>query len=123
MPQIDSVVDYPANGLDAAQFRRLAGGYTNTQTGTTYSLLSSDNGVVIQFTNASAITVTIPSGLGANFYCTIIQWGGGQITVNAGSGVTRQSESSQYKTAGQYAAVELFAVAADTFWMGGSTAA
>lgn len=123
MPQIDSVVDYPASGLTAAQFRRLAGGYVNTQTGTSYTLLSSDNGVVIQFTNSSAVTVTIPSGLGANFYCTIIQWGGGQVTVNAGSGVTRNSQSGQYKTAAQYAAVDLFALSADTFWMGGATAA
>jgi hypothetical protein len=123
MPQIDSVVDYPANGPDAAQFRRLAGGYTNTQSGTTYTLLSSDNGAVIQFTNANPITVTIASGLGANFYCTLIQWGAGQITVSPDTGVTRNSEDSQYKTAGQYAGIDLFAVSADTFWMGGSTAA
>jgi hypothetical protein len=123
MPQIDSVVDYPANGPDALQFRRLAGGYVNTQSGTTYTLVAGDNGAVIQFTNASPVTVTIASGLGANFYCTIIQWGGGQVTINPDTGVTRNSQSAQYKTAAQYAAVDLFAISADTFWMGGATAA
>jgi hypothetical protein len=105
------------------EIRRLAVGYVRDVAGTTDTILAADNGNVVRYTSASAVTVTIPPNLGANFTCTLIQWGGGQLTVSPGSGVTRNSEDAQYKTSGQYAAVDLFAVAADTFWMGGSTAA
>lgn len=107
----------------AEEIRRLAIGTTRTVSGTTDTLLAADNGCVVRYTSGSAVTVTIPAGLGADFAVTLIQWGAGQVTVNPDTGVTRNSEDAQYKTAGQYAAVDLFAVAADTFWMGGSTAA
>lgn len=120
MPAIDT---YAIDSATALQFRRLAGGAVRDVAGTTFNVTAADNGGVIRCTSGSAVTGTILANLGANFYCTIIQWGAGQITVNPDSGVTRQSQDSQYKTSGQYAAVDLFAVAADTFWMGGSTAA
>src|ERR1051326_6716360 len=52
----------------------------NTQTGTTYTLLASDNGKIVTCDNGSAITVTVPSGLGAGFNCLVIQIGAGQVT-------------------------------------------
>ena len=45
----------------------------NDQTGTAYTLLASDNGKVVVLNNASAVTVTVPSGLGVRiqlFICT-----------------------------------------------------
>jgi hypothetical protein len=74
----------------------------NTQTGTTYTLQASDRGKVVSFTNNSAITLTIPSGLGDAFYCTIQQQGSGQVTASA-SGTTLRVYNSYTKTAGQYA--------------------
>ena len=120
MPQINDTVAYPADGADAAQFRRLANGFTNPQTGTTYTLTSADNGIVVTLSNASAITVTVPSGLGENFTCTLWQIGAGQVSVTPGSGVTLNSYSAQRKILGQYASAVLWAKAADDFLLDGA---
>lgn len=53
---------------------------TNIQAGTTYTLVSSDLGKQIIFTNASAITVTIPSALPSGFNCEVLQEGTGQVS-------------------------------------------
>ena len=45
-----------------------------------YPITAADNGKIIQSTSASAITVTIPTGLPTGFNCTIVQMGAGQIT-------------------------------------------
>jgi len=119
--QINDTVAYPANGDDAAQFRRLSNGYTNAQTGTTYTLVAGDNGVTVTCSNASAITVTIPSGLGANFCCRIVQLGAGQVSVAPGSGVTLNSYQTQRKILGQFTSVDLWAYSANTFLMEGAT--
>jgi hypothetical protein len=73
----------------------------NTQSGTTYTILASDIGKTVEFTNASAVTVTLPSGLGANFWCTISQNGTGQVTLTA-SGTTINNASSLTKTRARY---------------------
>jgi hypothetical protein len=75
----------------------------NAQTGTTYTLVASDNGKIIECNNASAITVTLPSGLPNGFNCIIKQSGAGQVTISA-SGTTINNRQSFTKTAGQYAA-------------------
>jgi hypothetical protein len=64
----------------------------NAQTGTTYTTVLADNGKLVTQTNASAITTTIPPfssvaypvGAQINF----AQYGAGQVTFAAGSGVT-----------------------------------
>jgi len=92
----------------------------NTQTGTSYTLAASDNGKIVTCNNASAITLTVPSGLGAGFNCTVIQLGAGQVTPTA-SGTTLNNRQSHTKTAGQYAAITLAAYVANTFaWQGDS---
>lgn len=94
----------------------------NTQTGTTYSLEASDKGKVVEFTNNSAITLTIPSGLGSTFYCTIQQNGTGQIKVSA-SGTTLHAYNSYTKSAGQYAMFSIvFTGTADTYDLQGQMA-
>lgn len=94
----------------------------NAQTGTTYMLLSSDNGKIVTCSNAAAITVTVPSGLGAGFHCQVIQLGAGQVTFTA-SGTTVNNRQSHTKIVGQYGVVGLSAYAADTFALAGDTAA
>lgn len=74
----------------------------NQQTGTTYTLQSSDNGKIVEFTNGSAVTCTLPSGLGTTFGCTISQVGAGQVTL-AASSTTIHNRNSYTKTAGQWA--------------------
>ena len=42
-----------------------------------YPITAADNGKIIQSTSASAITVTIPTGLPTGFNCTVVQMGTG----------------------------------------------
>lgn len=82
---------------------RISSSAINSQTGTTYTFLESDNGKIVTFNNGSAITVTIPTGLPVGFNCTGIQLGAGQVGFTAASGVTLQSYGNQYKLIGQHA--------------------
>ena len=90
----------------------------NEQTGTTYTLVAGDNGKVIKFTSGSSITLTLPSGLGVGFNCSVIQYGAGQITFSG----TFYNQSSHTKTAGQYAVTGLISCVADSFVLAGDTA-
>lgn len=85
-----------------------------TITATTYTLLATDIGKVITFNNASAITVTVPSGLVVGFNCLILQIGAGQVTLSA-SGTTIQNRLGFTKTAGQYAALTLASYVSNVF--------
>jgi len=76
-------------------------------TGTAHTLDGSYIGKTIPFTNASAITLTLPNDLYAGFQCRVIQAGAGQVTFTAASGATRRNRSSFTKTAGQYALCNL----------------
>ncbi|HEY8560525.1 MAG TPA: hypothetical protein VIL74_09120 [Pyrinomonadaceae bacterium] len=90
---------------------------------TARTLSPADNGETIVFHSNSAVAVTAPAGLGADFGALLIQKGTGQITVSAGAGVTLQNRQSHSKSAGQFAGVSLVAVAADSLVLMGDTAA
>lgn len=94
-------------------------GILNAQTGTTYTLLTGDNGRVIKCTNAGAITVTVPSGLPVGFSCQVIQGGAGTVTF-AASGTTVNSFGSLLTTAGRYAAASIISDATNTFILTGN---
>jgi hypothetical protein len=72
-------------------------------TAANYSITSADNGKVIQSTSASAITLTVPTGLPTGFNCTVIQMGAGQITFSG----TYLNRTGFTKTASQYAVVSI----------------
>lgn len=91
------------------------------QTGTAYTLQASDAGKVVVLNNASAITVTVPSGLGAGFNCSFVQKGAGQVTFSASS-TTINNRQSHTKINAQYGVASLLAYAADTFVLAGDTA-
>lgn len=93
----------------------------NDQTGTTYTLLASDNGKVVVLDNGSAVTVTVPSGLGAGFNCSFVQKGAGQVSFSA-SGTTINNRQSHTKINGQYGVASIVAYVADTFVLAGDTA-
>ena len=94
----------------------------NEQTGTTYTLLASDLGKIVKFTNGSAITVTLPNNLGLGFTCTVIQYGAGQITFTTSSSTLYSRQTGHTKTAGQYGVVSLISCVADVFVLAGDTA-
>jgi hypothetical protein len=68
-----------------------------------YSITSADNGKVIQSTSASAITITIPTGLPTGFNCTVVQMGAGQVTLSG----TYLNRTGFTKTASQYSVVSI----------------
>lgn len=94
----------------------------NAQTGTTYTLQSTDNGRVVTLNNASPVTLTCPAGLGAAFSCMIIQLGAGQVTVSAGGGATLSSAGALVHLAAQYAMATIIAPTANNFVLGGNIA-
>ena len=82
----------------------ISGFSANITTVSTNSILAAtDNGKVIQSTSATAITITIPSGLPAGFNCTVVQMGAGQITFTG----TYFNRGNFNKTASQYAIVSI----------------
>jgi hypothetical protein len=83
-------------------------GSINTQTGSTYTLLTSDTGKIIEYSNASSIVVTLPNNLAQGWEALQSQMGAGQVTFSAASGATLLNYSSQTKTAGQYAQCLLY---------------
>jgi hypothetical protein len=97
---------------------RITSNAINALTGTTYSLLSSDNGKVITWSNASGVTLTVPSGLPVGFNTTIIQIGAGAVGIT-GSGTTLNSFEGKLRTAGQHAAVSIISYSSNVFNIAG----
>jgi hypothetical protein len=100
------------------------GNNINAQTGTTYTLVLSDVGQLIQCTNASAITLTVPPNSSVAFpigtEISVLQNGAGAVTITEGSGVTINSKDSNTKINGQYKLVELKKIATNTWVLTGN---
>lgn len=98
----------------------------NTQTGTTYTLALTDAGKRVEGNNASAITFTIPPNSSVAFpigtWLEIEQYGAGQITVAAGSGVTIRSRGGLLHTNGQYSVIKAYKRATDEWVLSGDLA-
>jgi hypothetical protein len=99
-----------ASGVSIDSSNNIAGygALINAQTGTTYTLQASDAGKIVEVSNASAITVTLPNSLVQGFYCTVVQTGAGQITFSPAGGATLSSFDGFTKTAGNKAAVNFY---------------
>jgi hypothetical protein len=97
---------------------QITSGAINSQSGTTYTLLGSDNGKVIVWNTASSATLTVPSGLAVGYNTTLIQTGTGGIGIT-GSGTTLNSFEGKLTTAGQHAAVSLISYSSNVFNVAG----
>lgn len=82
----------------------------------------SDDGTNKAIDRETAVTITVPAGLGPSFFCRIVQTGPGPVTLTPDSGVQLHSESGSFTSAGQWAAMTLTAVGSDVLVVGGSTA-
>ncbi len=72
--------------------------------GTSYTVLTTDSGFILEFTSGSAITLTIPAFAGdEGFSFGVIQSGAGQVTF--GGAATLHNFDGHTKTAGQHATV------------------
>lgn len=95
---------------DGTQFNliRLGNGLAtyNIQTGTTYTFTAADCGKIVIFTNASAVTATIPQAsttpLKQGWWCIPRQEGAGQVTIAKQGSDTINSIGSALKLRAQY---------------------
>ena len=94
---------------------RLGTSSLNARTGTTYTLLSTDDGKIITSANAATQTITIPAGLPVGFNCTIIQLGTGGVGITSGFSATLASYQNKFNIVGQYAATTVVSYSSDVF--------
>ena len=89
----------------------------NEQTGTSYTLVLTDAGKLIETNNASANTLTVPPNssvaLPVGTQILVLQTGAGQTTLAAGSGVTVNSKDGNLKLSAQWCGVTLIKRATD----------
>ena len=107
-----------ANLMSAGKFSDIV-----AETTTARTLSDSDCGKVINCSNASAVTITIPSSVSAGFNCTVVQSGAGQVTIAAGVSVDLYCYSSAKATAGQYASINIIPYASNSYVLEGDLAA
>jgi hypothetical protein len=86
-----------------------------------YTLVAGDAGKVVVLNKGSAVNLTVPSGLGAGFTCSVIQKGAGQVTFIESS-TTINNRQTHTKIAGQHGVATLIATASDVFVLAGDTA-
>jgi hypothetical protein len=100
-----------------------AGLVINAQSGTTYTLVLTDQNKVVECTNASPITLTVPTSASVPFpvgtVLTVYQGGAGQVTLAAAGGVTLRND---LKTPGQYKEIGLRKRATDEWIVTGGVA-
>ena len=98
----------------------------NAQTGTTYTVVLSDDSKLVTLSNASAITCTLPQdsdvAIPVGGQVHFAQIGAGQVTFAAGTGATVNSTPG-LKCRAQYSAVTAIKRAANTWLLVGDLAA
>ena len=101
----------------------------NAQTGTTYTLVITDNGRLVTLSNAAAITLTVPLNATVAFATGAIinvqQIGAGQETIPGASGVTITSTGATAttpKTRAQYSAASIIKTGTDSWTVIGDIA-
>ena len=101
----------------------------NAQTGTTYTLVLTDNGRLVTLSNAAAITVTVPLNSSVAFatgaIINIQQIGAGQVTIQGASGVTITSTGATATapvTRAQYSAASIIKTGTDSWTVIGDIA-
>jgi hypothetical protein len=119
----EAIADIAALETDKSDVTRTI----NFQTSTTYTLQLTDAGNVVDCSNASAITVTVPPNTSVAFdvgtQIEVMQGGAGKVTLAQGSGVTINSKGSNKACAAQYVGVTLLKTATDTWRLMGDLTA
>ncbi len=101
----------------------------NAQTGTTYTLVITDNGRLVTLSNAAAIALTVPLNATVAYATGAIinvqQIGAGQVTIQGASGVTITSTGATAttpKTRAQYSAASIIKTGTDSWTVIGDIA-
>lgn len=96
----------------------------NAQSGTSYTFVLTDAGNICEFTNAAAVTVTVPPNSSVAFpvgtQIDVMAGGAGKVTFAQGAGVTIKSASSFKSLSAQEAAGTLVKMATDIWRLSGS---
>lgn len=95
-----------------------------TQSGTTYTLALTDAGGMVRCSNASAVTVTVPTNAVVAFptgtVVTLLQSGAGQVSIAGSVGVTiRKPSTKNAAIAEQYGVATLIKLDSDEWLLGG----
>ena len=77
-------------------------------TGTTYTIQSDDSGKFLEFTNTGNTTIICPTGLTIGFGVVLVNIGGGNKTITAGSGATIYTLDNTVIIAGAYNAATIY---------------
>lgn len=85
----------------------------NAQVGTTYTLLDADHGKLVTLDNASAIALSVNTGLRSDFACVILQKGAGVVTI--GGTATVNEFDGFTDTAGQWALASISHLGSDVY--------
>lgn len=88
---LDGKEYYFSSTLEGEGYLPLAGARNTTK---------DDDGLILVYAGAGAITLTIPTNMPPRFGFTVLQTGAGQVTIAAGAGVTVTNVSSYTKTSG-----------------------
>ena len=95
----------------------------NRQTAS-YTLVATDNGKLVEMNVATANNVTINNSLfTAGNQIIVSQYGAGQVSFVAGSGVTIRSASGKLKLTGQYSMATIICISATEFYLAGDLTA
>jgi len=96
----------------------------NVQT-SSYTLLLSDDGKIINMNVGSANNLTVPVNSSVPFpigtSVTVVQYGSGETTINPTVGVTVRTSGSRYKLFEQYSTVVLTKIGVDEWILNGDT--
>jgi len=122
--------------LSASNVNQIAGGVNdiaalqlNAQTGTSYTLVIGDVAKMVTLTNASAVTLNIPTNATAAFavgtQILLYQGGAGQVSVVASTPgtTTVRAQGSKTKITGQYGVACVMKLATDEWVVFGNTSA
>ena len=116
----DNATNSQYSGLDAAKTNKLI--TTNRQTAS-YTLVLSDADKLVEMNVASANNLTVPaSTFSAGTQILLAQYGAGQTTVVAGSGMTIRSNGAKLKLNAQYSGATLVFISGTEAYLFGDIA-
>lgn len=127
-PQLGGNLDLNSNDIDGTGNIDITGNVVaqsaiNAQTGTTYTLVLGDASKLVTLSNASAITLTIPTNASVAYpvgtKIDLAQIGAGQVTVAGAGGVTVNATPG-LKFVAQYSAATCIKTATDTWLLVGN---
>ena len=124
MPAATTSVNGYMTSTAMTQLAALVGGSTtypvpNVVTTAIYTVVTADYNKIVNMTNVSISTVTLPTGLPTGWRCRVLQTGG-TISIAGASGVTIYSPFSYRRSQTQYGVIEITCLGSNTYSLSGN---